>query len=157
MELYIEKTNSTDASEILRWKYSEPYNFYNNELSPETIHEMLDDSYYSVFDLDKGLVGFFCVGSSAQVPNGFYTYSEHFIDLGLGMRPELTGKGYGSAFFTIILHFINKTYGEIALRLTVAKFNQRAIHLYEKHGFHKGFEFIKGSSVFVVMMMNDVH
>ncbi|CAH1059556.1 hypothetical protein PAECIP111894_05768 [Paenibacillus pseudetheri] len=152
MKLYMEKLNADVARDILSWRYEQPYDFYNNEQTPEAISEMLADSYFSVFDDNKELVGFFCTGSSAQVPNESYTYSQGFIDIGLGMRPEFTGQGNGTLFFTAVLSQIDTMVGKSSKRLTVAKFNDRAIQLYEKLGFSREAEFVKGSTVFIVMV-----
>ncbi|MGM0885080.1 MAG: GNAT family N-acetyltransferase [Bacillota bacterium] len=152
MMLYIDKMSADIAIDILGWTYDEPYEFYNNEPTTEAICEMLADSYFAVFENDKGLVGFFCVGSSAQVPNDLYTYSPNFIDIGIGMRPDLTGQGYGTSFFTVVLSYIDKAFGYSPKRLTVAKFNHRAINLYEKFGFSLEDEFIKGSVEFIIMI-----
>lgn len=43
-------------------------------------------------------------------------------------------------------------FGKSSKRLTVAKFNERAIRLYEKLGFSRETEFLKGSTVFIVMV-----
>jgi ribosomal protein S18 acetylase RimI-like enzyme len=152
MKLYMEKLNADAARDILSWRYEQPYDFYNNEQTPEAISEMLADSYFSVFDDNKELVGFFCTGSSAQVPNESYTYSQGFIDIGLGMRPEFTGQGNGTLLFTAVLSQIDSMVGKSSKRLTVAKFNDRAIRLYEKMGFNREAEFAKGSTEFIVMI-----
>lgn len=155
MKLYMEKLNADAARDILSWRYEQPYDFYNNEQTPEAISEMLAESYFSVFDDHKELVGFFCVGSSAQVPNEIYTYSQGFIDIGLGMRPEFTGQGNGTLFFTAVLSQIDKMFEISSKRLTVAKFNDRAIRLYEKKGFCREAEFVKGSTEFIIMIKID--
>lgn len=152
MKLHIDKMSTDAAMDILNWRYDPPYDFYNNEQTAEAINEMLAESYFSVFDDNKKLVGFFCVGSSAQVPNDTYTYSNGFIDIGLGMRPEYTGKGNGTQFFAAVLGQIDTMFGKSSKRLTVAKFNDRAIRLYEKLGFSREVEFVKGSAVFIVMI-----
>lgn len=152
MKLYMEKLNADAARDILSWRYDQPFDFYNNEQTLEAISEMLADSYFSVFDDNKELVGFFCTGSSAQVPNESYTYSQGFIDIGLGMRPEFTGQGNGTQFFTAVLRQIDSMFEKSSKRLTVAKFNDRAIRLYEKMGFSREAEFVKGSTVFIVMI-----
>lgn len=66
------------------------------------------------------------------------------------MKPELTGKGFGTEFFTFILNQIQQN-NQYPLRLTVAKFNTRAIHLYEKLGFKKSMEFT-ATSAFITML-----
>jgi hypothetical protein len=53
--------------------------------------------------VDKELVGYLCFGESAQVPIGktLNSYDDKsFIDIGLGLQPELCGKGYGFDFTT---------------------------------------------------------
>jgi ribosomal-protein-alanine N-acetyltransferase len=153
MRLYTEKMNEHVSRDVLSWKYDEPYDFYNNELTPEAVSEMLDDSYFAVCDLEKGIVGFFCIGNSAQVPNNLYNYSKNFTDIGLGIKPELTGKGYGASFFPVVLSYIIETFGNVPIRLTVAKFNQRAIRLYKKFGSRQEAEFIKGNTEFITMIL----
>ncbi|WP_318614763.1 GNAT family N-acetyltransferase [Sporosarcina sp. YIM B06819] len=131
------------ALEILNWRYDPPYDFYNNEYDVEAITELLEDNYSVVVNDDEEVIGFYCAGSSAQVPAGTKVgaYTENIIDVGLGMAPTLTGKGNGFLFFSFVLESLYKTYGTVPVRLTVAKFNQRAIHLYEKIGFVKEMEF----------------
>lgn len=156
-QLSVGNMNMEFAKEILGWRYAAPYDFYNNELDAESLNEMLDNSYYSVVNNSGELVGFFCFGQSAQVPSGsqFGTYSEEMIDIGVGMKPGLTGKGYGYNFFSFILNYIQAE-NYLPLRLTVAKFNQRAIHLYEKFGFVRFMEFRNDSTEFIVMIKKDL-
>ncbi len=144
--------NEQLVEDILSWQYDEPYDFYNIDVTPEVIKEMLEDEYYVVIDHVGGLLGFFCIGIPAQVPNDIYNYSEEFIDIGLGMKPELTGKEYGASFFSFVLDYITHSFEGISLRLTVASFNKRAIHLYSKFGFTKEFEFMKGTNSFTTMI-----
>ncbi|SFT09826.1 GNAT family N-acetyltransferase [Paenibacillus sp. BC26] len=152
MLLYIGEINADVARDILDWKYGPPYDFYNNELSSESLDEFLSGSYFAVCDRNQGLIGFFCVGISAQVPNDSYTYSPAFTDLGIGMRPDYTGQGKGTSFLSFVLSSMEKSYGSLPKRLTVATFNKRAIHLYEKFGFCRESEFIKGSTSFITMI-----
>jgi len=48
---------------------------------------MLPYTYFTVFDIDDGLVGFFCVGGSAQVQM-MNTYNPDFIDK-FGFKQEI--------------------------------------------------------------------
>ncbi|MGM2821484.1 GNAT family N-acetyltransferase, partial [Bacillus cereus group sp. Bce001] len=68
----------------------------------EIIEELLDGTYYGCCDERGELIGYFCFGVNAQVPGGrdanLYT-GEDVIDIGIGMKPALTGKGMGRTFF----------------------------------------------------------
>ncbi|MEK5040227.1 GNAT family N-acetyltransferase [Sporosarcina sp. FSL K6-3457] len=153
MKLTTIKMDEGFASQILNWRYDPPYDFYNNEHDAEAIKELLEDNYSVVVNDNDELIGFYCAGSSAQVPAGAKVgaYTEDIIDVGLGITPILTGKGNGFTFFSFVLESLYKTYGNVPVRLTVAKFNQRAIHLYEKFGFVKEMEFTTGSAEFQTM------
>lgn len=153
-QLSCHKMNEKSAVEILRWNYERPYDFYNNEVTFEALKELLDGSYYTVVDQQEGLAGFFCIGKSAQVPAGHLVgaYTVEYIDFGLGMRPDLTGQGFGYDFCMFILEFVQEMYQAGPTRLTVAKFNKRAIRLYEKLGFKKHMEFGTPYSDFLVMV-----
>ena len=51
------------------------------------------------------------------------------------MEPRRCGKGEGTAFMQAGLAFAAETFPPKQLRLVVASFNRRAIHLYQKLGF----------------------
>jgi [ribosomal protein S18]-alanine N-acetyltransferase len=154
MQLVVKRMKEGYAQQILTWTYEAPYDFYNNEESSESLNELLENPYYAVLNTDEALVGFFCVGSAAQVPFGSTVgaYSEELSDIGIGMNPSLTGQGFGAPFFSFILSTIKETYKVGSFRLTVAKFNQRAIHLYTKLGFEKKMEFTSGTTEFITMV-----
>lgn len=143
MELQIINMEREFALEILNWKYEKPYDYYNNDPTAEDLKELLDGTYFALVNDEGDLVGFFCIGSNAQIPAGHHygVYVEPYLDIGFGMDPELTGKGHGYEFCSYILKSIEEKYKKTRFRLTVAKFNTRAIHLYEKLGFEKTDEF----------------
>ncbi|MFC4024648.1 GNAT family N-acetyltransferase [Oceanobacillus longus] len=157
MLLQIEKMNQHYAVDALCWKYTKPYDFYNNILTSNAILELLSNKYYVVLDGCDEFIGFFCTGRSAQVPAGdsFHVYNEDCVDIGLGMKPELTGKGKGYEFFSHILHFVEENHNGKDIRLTVATFNKRAIHLYEKVGFVKQMEFSSLEADFITMIKSN--
>lgn len=156
MQLQIEKMTENKARHILAWKYEVPYDFYNNEETDEALEEMLDGSYYALLNEQNDVIGFFCIGKNAQVPVGhqFGVYVDDFVDIGLGMNPNLVGKGNGTTFCNYIIQFIRKHYVGKPIRLTVAKFNKRAIHLYEKLGFVRVAEFTSNTTEFITMITN---
>jgi [ribosomal protein S18]-alanine N-acetyltransferase len=138
MNWTITKMTEDFAIQILQWQYESPYDFYNNELTDESLKELMNDTYLAVIDENKQITGYYCTGISAIVPAGkeYGAYNENMIDLGLGLKPGLTGAGRGRSFLTFILQNIeNANIESLPLRLTVANFNKRAIKLYEKVGF----------------------
>lgn len=154
MHLHIEKMTGNNARYILEWKYEEPYDLYNNEATDEALQEMLDGSYYTLLNEQNDIAGFFCIGKNAQVPIGhrFGVYVDNLVDMGLGMHPTLVGKGNGTEFCTYIIQFIEEQYVGTPIRLTVAKFNKRAIRLYEKIGFVSVAEFSTDTTAFMTMI-----
>lgn len=140
--------------EILLWKYEKPYDLYNDELNSEAVDEILDNPYFVIVEQDYELIGYFCTGESAQVPAGnkVNAYEESCIDIGIGLKPSLTGKGFGSTFFSFILQDIRESHPKTPMRLTVATFNKRAIHLYEKFGFVEQKKFDSAVTEFITMV-----
>lgn len=160
MNYYIKEMSKNYAIDISNWTYEEPYNIYNGVRNDEFIQELLDGSYFAVLDEKDKLVGFYCFGSAAQVPVGkqYQAYDDiSFVDIGLGMRPDLCGKGKGYDFLLKGIEFAQKKFLTKKFRLTVASFNKRAIKLYERIGFIKTLAFerkgIDGSMTFLVMEM----
>ncbi|SFK61616.1 Acetyltransferase (GNAT) family protein [Brevibacillus centrosporus] len=76
---------------------------------------------------------------------------ENVCDIGLGMKPELTGLGLGAAFMKRGMEFAVKHYAPSQLRLSIAASNKRAIRLYEKMGFQEVGSFPSKETVFLVM------
>lgn len=127
----IEEMKQPKAEEIANsWKYDGEYAFYDMAADPEDYEEIMcpnlrGNRYFSVFDNDA-LIGFSCVEQE-----------ESFIELGLGLRPDLMGHGKGRAFLEEILCYVKKRYLFESIHLDVASFNQRAIKVYERAGFVK--------------------
>ncbi|MCM3609740.1 GNAT family N-acetyltransferase [Planococcus sp. MERTA32b] len=157
MKFTSEPMTESIATEILKWRYPYPYDFYNNTVNDESMSEILDGTYRAVRSEKGELFGFYCTGNSAQVPAGrtVGAYPAGYIDFGLGMKPAETGHGLGSGFFTYIKREILEEQPDKPLRLTVATFNKRAIRLYEKFGFKKEAEFKADFATFLTMVEKD--
>ena len=129
--MIIKKMEQSDAVEIADyWKYDGEYAFYDMTADPEDYEELVTpekrgDRYFSVFTGD-GPIGFFCVEQE-----------EGTVEIGLGLRPDLTGQGRGRAFLDEVLQFVRENYTFEKIRLDVASFNKRAIKVYERAGFVK--------------------
>lgn len=150
----IEPMTIEAAQQVTEWTYHTPYDFYNLAPDEETLSELLGGHYYQVRDETENLIGFCCHGAVAQVPVGhtFGAYAQpNALDVGLGMKPEFTGKGLGFTFFQSILDEFAIQFRPTSFRLTVASFNHRAMAVYQHVGFRAESEFVRGDVTFVVM------
>ncbi|WP_251027573.1 GNAT family N-acetyltransferase [Bacillus sp. ISL-41] len=154
MKLYSRKMTRELALDIINWQYAPPYDLYNNEVTDDAIYELLNDGYTAVEDETGDLIGFYCSGHSAQVPAGrmLGAYTEPAIDVGIGMHPKLTGKGKGYLFFSFVLNELTASGSHSIFRLTVSRFNIRAIKLYEKMGFREKYHFKRDTNEFIIML-----
>ncbi|HDR3654859.1 MULTISPECIES: GNAT family N-acetyltransferase [Bacillus cereus group] len=150
----IHKLTIEEAKKINTWTYEEPYSLYSFSGEKEVIEELLDGTYYGCCDDQGDLIGYFCFGANAQVPGGrdanLYG-GEDVIDIGLGMKPALTGKGIGKEFFQAGIAFATKEFNVKMFRLSVATFNTRAITLYKNIGFKQGTIFLSRGREFMLM------
>lgn len=135
LELHISRIEAMSddyANEIAyKWKYRGKYSFYNMMQAEQELEEFLNkdlhkSTFYAVIGEKDELIGFYS-----------YAFENDIMWIGLGLKPKLTGKGYGKSFMKQGLDFgINKfNYSESKILLTVAEFNKRAIHLYESFNF----------------------
>jgi len=144
------------ARAILTWHYDAPYDVYNLDAGdPEHVVQALLDprnAYYAITCERQGLVAYCCFGPDAQVPGGDYRVDA--LDIGLGVRPDLTGRGQGYRYVDAALDFGNRTFPATAFRVTIAAFNQRALRVWTKAGFRSVQTFPrKGDGKAFVMLM----
>ena len=120
-----------EARGISGWRYDPPYDFYDATSDEDDLAELLDPvkragSYYAVHDGRGELVGFFQFEKKGEA-----------VDVGLGLRPDLTGAGLGLGFILAGLEFARQRFDPGAFSLSVATFNERAIRVYERAGFRR--------------------
>ena len=135
MKLFTQKMTKSQAKEILNWRYPPPYDLYNQEETTESLAELMDQSHRAIVDQANHLIGFYCTGQPAQVPKGheFNVYEKAYLDIGLGMKPELTGKKLGREFLAFILNELKAD----NTRLSVATFNHRAFGSMKRLGLNE--------------------
>ncbi len=142
MQFTLKLMDEADACAIRKWRYDVPYAVYNRDDDSDDFSEELDQSspYYSVRDEYNELVGFFNFGTSALIWESEKPalFSDNkTIPIGLGLRPDLTGKGLGLSFVKAGLAFAKEQFAADQFRLFVYTFNQRAIRVYERAGFSR--------------------
>ncbi len=139
MEYRFEPMDVDSAREILSWTYRGPYTLYNvrpgDDDDPIGSFLTPESPYFALRDEAATLVGYCCFGVEATVPGHGYEYGDDALDVGVGMRPDLTGKGQGTVVAQQVFAFARDRYRPARLRVTVASFNARARSLVEKLGF----------------------
>ena len=143
------------ATHISGWIYENEYSIYSFYQNDDAINELMNGEYYACLDQYNYLLGYFCFGKSAQIPTiRKEFYDPEMLDIGLGMKPILCGKGYGCSFVQNGLDFAQCNFNIKQIKLTVAAFNTRAIRTYEKIGFQHSSNIIHRNTqqVFKVMI-----
>ena len=124
-----------DAHAVAAWRYPGEYAFYDADADPDDLAELLDPAqwghrYFAADELGRHeLAGFVVVKLTGRV-----------ADIGLGLRPDLTGRGLGESFVRACLRFA-AALGAHSYTLAVAAFNRRAITVYERAGFQQAGRF----------------
>jgi [ribosomal protein S18]-alanine N-acetyltransferase len=155
-EFKFEPMTELNARAAASWRYEPPYDFYNHEPSKldGVIDSFLDPAYhyYAVLDEQGALIAYYCFGKDAQVPGG--DYRADALDIGGGLRPDLTGYGLGPKIMSAAMEFARSLFAPRAFRVTIAEFNLRARRAWEKIGFISVQEFVAPHSriPFVVML-----
>ncbi len=124
--------DDADAREISGWRYAPPHDFYDATADPADLVKLLDperrrSTYFSVLDGENGLIGFFQ-----------FEKKDETVDVGLGLRPDLTGRGLGAEFVLAGLVFARERFSPQRFTLSVATFNGRTVAVYERVGFRRG-------------------
>jgi RimJ/RimL family protein N-acetyltransferase len=120
MNIHIAQASRETLAAVEAWRYEPPYDFYDGDeepvLNPERHFEARDD--------EGSLVGFY-----------YFEQKGAALEYGLGMRPDLTGRGLGLEFFRAGLEFGRERFAPERIILNVAAFNDRARIVYERAGF----------------------
>jgi [ribosomal protein S18]-alanine N-acetyltransferase len=139
MSFAFHRLDEAAARAVVSWSYPPPYEVYNEE--PQRVEQVVqallkpDYHYYRMAEGPDPLVAYCCFGLDARVAGGDYALEA--LDLGLMVRPDLTGHGRGGQFATAVLEFAQLTFPQKAWRVTIAEFNQRAQRVWAKLGFRQ--------------------
>ncbi|MEI7769715.1 MAG: GNAT family N-acetyltransferase [Chloroflexales bacterium] len=145
-DLTITPMDAAAAAAATAWRYPPPYASYNLDDDPALLISVFSNPAYGYFQLCEGsqLAGFCCFGDEGQICGG--DYAAPALDVGIAMRPDLTGRGLGRRYMGAVLAFAEARFRPSALRLTVASFNMRARQLYARMGFRSAQQFVSPAS-----------
>jgi [ribosomal protein S18]-alanine N-acetyltransferase len=120
-----------DAEAVAGWRHPEPFSFYDWTADQDDLAELLDadlrgEAYFAVEDDEGQLVGYFSFKPEGRT-----------LVVGLGLRPDLTGRGLGGGFFAAGLDYGRERFAPERFSLAVATLNERAIKVYERAGFER--------------------
>lgn len=124
-----------DALAASSWRYPDEYAMYNLALAPLLVATTLRGplaalagvAYYAVTTDTDSLVGVFSL-----IRRG------GDVEIGVGLRPDLNGRGLGLTYVCAGLEVARQRYRPQTFSLHVATFNRRAITVYERAGFLPG-------------------
>lgn len=127
MEFRVQEMDRVAAAAIASWHYDGPYSFY--DLDGDDLQEFMDESrwgtvLFAVRDESNDVVGFLEFNRAGDE-----------LEIGLGLRPDLTGRRLGAEFMAAGLEFARRRFGARRFKLAVAAFNDRAVRVYERAGF----------------------
>ncbi len=129
MHFHLAPMTEVDAEMVANWRYEGRFGLHDWAEDSEMLADFLrwPDLYYAVWDEGNNLVGF---AQFARLWGDTDTLSVVW-----GLRPDLTGKGYGLVFVDSCLAFARTRYEPLRFILGVWAFNQRAIRVYEQADF----------------------
>ncbi len=145
MAIDLRPVAEADILQFITWRYEPPYDGYNiTGATDELVAYFLGPTVECNVLIENGeLIGFCTFGADAQVPGG--DYFQNRLDIGLGIRPDLTGNGNGASFVrTVVDHALTQS---AQLRVTIADINARAIRVWEANGFRHTQSFESPSEV----------
>ena len=120
----------TFAAEIAEWRYEFPYEWYDTASDPRRVElfssAVRREGLRAIVGDDDTLVGFF----------NFVRENDE-VRIGLGMRPDLTGRGLAQPFIEAGLEYARAQWEPLRFRLWVASWNERALRAYRRAGFRE--------------------
>jgi RimJ/RimL family protein N-acetyltransferase len=122
VKLTIRPASDETFAAIAAWRYEPPYDFYDGDVDPV----LNPERFYEALGEDGALMGFYYLEQKGDA-----------LEIGLGLRPDLTGRGLGLEFLRAGVEFGRTRFRSTRVILNVAAFNERAIRVYERAGFRE--------------------
>lgn len=131
MSYVLRPLTAEQGEAMAQWRYPGPWAVYD-------VAGAIDqaEGFWAVLDAADGdVAGYACFGVEARVPG--LDERPGVLDVGVGMRPELTGRGRGAAFAEAVLAHGCAVTGMRRLRAVVQDWNERSRRLLTRLGFEE--------------------
>lgn len=130
MTYRLEPLTAEQGEAMAQWRYPGPWAVYDvtGPIDPA-------GGFWAVLDEEGQVAGYACFGLEARVPG--LDERPGVLDVGVGMRPELTGQGRGAAFAAAVLEHGRSVSGAGRLRAVVQEWNERSRRLLGRLGFEE--------------------
>ena len=86
------------------------------------------------------LIGLCCIGIEARIAG--MNEDSAILDVGMGMNPQLVGRGNGAQFGETVLQYLDLHHSGVTLRAVVQSWNERSLRLTRRLGFQEAGELI---------------
>jgi RimJ/RimL family protein N-acetyltransferase len=127
----VEEWNDISGREVATWHYEPPYDFYDLASDPDDeadMHNTARAAHYRAVLAN---------GEARLDAFWHFDWPDDAVEVGIGLRPDLTGRGLGESFLSAQLAYAANAWHPATFRLFVAGWNERAIRLYERLGFRE--------------------
>jgi RimJ/RimL family protein N-acetyltransferase len=131
-----------DREAIAEWHYPGELAIYDPGRSAL---DFRDPECVALGSLDGALLGFGTLGSEARVPGADYIDDPSVLDIGLGLRPDLVGRGFGAHALSAVIADVRARLPISWVRATVACANPRGTALVQRLGFRATHRFTRPS------------
>jgi [ribosomal protein S18]-alanine N-acetyltransferase len=125
---HVDALSIEDGMEMAMWRYPGPWAVHDSLEAPPP-----DEGWWAVRDAGGRLTGFCCFGEAARVPG--LPGDPAKLDVALGLRPDLVGRGLGPAFVKAVVGHAERVAEGRRLRCVVPTWNQAGRRAAETAGF----------------------
>jgi ribosomal-protein-alanine N-acetyltransferase len=126
-----------EAADVAAWRYGGDWSIYDLSTSQPLLDNL--PSYYTVVNRAE-LIGFCCIGIEARIAG--MDEDPATLDVGMGMNPQLVGRGNGAQFGEIVLQYLDVHHPGVTLRAVIQSWNERSLRLTRRLGFQDAGELI---------------
>lgn len=130
-DVRVRRLRPDDVAAIRSWHYA----------GRDAVYDPGDDvasgaGYHAVVDARTDeLVGYCCFGPEARVPG--LDAHPGTLDVGVGLRPDLVGSGWGAALTRRVLEHGARAHDPDRFRVVVLEWNERSLRTVQRAGFHE--------------------